>query len=482
MTSSPHTELDEERRLDERYVQNAFHSFLKSSLAQAKAEHLLDVEVLSGAEGDLMITGPALCLYFAALRCTTNPPSVPLPRRRSRKEQSALRYDLSLDNCPVPFIPFLRLWSECVPTIQGLVPEHQHDLARIICSLPPLFHPVPPVLGRLAADLRSISIEISQRRSFQDRYASDLQAVIDVGDPTDPGTPRAKASFVPPPMYTPSPTTPTFPGSVPPSPQPPHSPHLLSPSAYSYSPSRSPSPHRLQSGAWSPSRSPSPVPHLLPPNAYSPPRSPSSSSPASPLTTPTIATTQSPAIELIRETLYAALADVLASTPSLLPKLASDPPRAYFAAVSLAILAVASSPAVTDDGTVLGVRGVPLTLAECPAPLRPLMRELAAIRREAAHIEEEDTREAIRLVQEGREVPAPRLERARILLERGPGADCDDADGARGRASCGRRSVEGRAVAFANRVNALALAMTRLPQFRERQDDVFKVLAGVGLS
>ena len=43
--------------LDEEYVQDAFHSYLKSSLAQAKAERLLEVEVLSSAEGDLMITG-----------------------------------------------------------------------------------------------------------------------------------------------------------------------------------------------------------------------------------------------------------------------------------------------------------------------------------------------------------------------------------------------------------------------------------------
>jgi len=44
----------------------------------------------------------------------------------------------------------------------------------------------------------------------------------------------------------------------------------------------------------------------------------------------------------------------------------------------------------------------------------------------------------------------------------------------------GRRSVEGRAVAFANRVNELALRMTRLKQFRDRQEDVFKVLGGIG--
>jgi hypothetical protein len=197
----------------------------------------------------------------------------------------------------------------------------------------------------------------------------------------------------------------------------------------------------------------------------------------------------SPAIELIRETLYAALADVLESTPSLISLLKSDPPRAYFGAVALAVLSVSSSTVCSspsadnnnnrnsDDSVVLGVRGVPLKLSDCPAPLRPLMSEFSAIGREAAHIEEEDTMLAIRLVQEGREgeVAVPRLERVRLLLERGAGYDVDGGNN-------GRRSAEGRAVAFANRVNALALSMTRLPQFKERQDEVFRVLAGVGLS
>jgi hypothetical protein len=69
MTSSPRREIDEEGRLDEQYVQDAFHSYLKSSLAQAKAERLLDVEILSSAEGDLMITGASSALYRA---CTKN--------------------------------------------------------------------------------------------------------------------------------------------------------------------------------------------------------------------------------------------------------------------------------------------------------------------------------------------------------------------------------------------------------------------------
>lgn len=46
-----------EQRLSEEYVQDCFHSYLKSSLTQAKAERLLDTELLSSAEGDLMITG-----------------------------------------------------------------------------------------------------------------------------------------------------------------------------------------------------------------------------------------------------------------------------------------------------------------------------------------------------------------------------------------------------------------------------------------
>jgi len=36
---------------------DSFHRYLKSSLTQAKVEHLVDADLLSSAEGDLMITG-----------------------------------------------------------------------------------------------------------------------------------------------------------------------------------------------------------------------------------------------------------------------------------------------------------------------------------------------------------------------------------------------------------------------------------------
>ncbi|KIJ92179.1 hypothetical protein K443DRAFT_113988 [Laccaria amethystina LaAM-08-1] len=403
-------------QLSEQLIQDSFHSYLKSSLSQAKAEHLLDADVLSSAEGDLMITGPALCLYFAALRCTTNPPSVPLPR--SSKSASGQPTDLSYDNCPPAFVSFLHVWAKTVPSIQALAPEYQHDLARVICGLDPITQPIHASINGIAADLRAVAIEISQRRSFQDRYASDLQAALDAG-----GTPSPrKASFVPPPIYVPdSPSASSF-SSLPR----PQSPGLLSPSTAQF-----------------PARSHS----------------------------PTILAPDSPAIEFIRETLYASLADALERLPSLRRLLSLDPPRAYFAAVAFAVLDVATT-SITPDGAVVGVLGTPLTLEQCPAPLRPFMAELAAIGAQAKAVEEEDNESAMRLAERGESIPATRMERVRVMLEGGIGADVGDVDG--------RRSVEGRAVAFVNRINALSLGLTRLKAFRERQDEVFRVLKSIG--
>ncbi|KAI9441161.1 hypothetical protein BJY52DRAFT_1319932 [Lactarius psammicola] len=228
---------------------------------------------------------------------------------------------------------------------------------------------------------------------------------------------------------------------------------------------------------------PSPTPPQLPPRS---PLSTSGASIADARRSPTIAGPTSPTIELIRETLYAALGDVLASTPRLHAQLTRDPPRAYYGAAALAILDVAArsvavdgstSDADGDGGAVWLVRGTRLTVLECPAPLRPLMREFVTIGVEAARLEEEDTVAAIAFAQEGRTVPVPRLERARLLLECGAGYDVREGED---RDAGGRRSAEGRAVAFANRVNALALGMMRLPQFKEKQAEVFRVLAAVG--
>ncbi|KAH7884264.1 hypothetical protein F5I97DRAFT_1888109 [Phlebopus sp. FC_14] len=410
--------IPEERKFSEQYVQDSFHSYLKSSLTQAKVEKLLEPDVLASAEADLMITGPALCLYFAALRCTTMPPSVPLPR----SSKSAPPRELSESNCPPAFLGFLRVWASNVSKIQNLEPHIQHDLARVICNLPPLKQPVEPVLPGIAADLRAVAIEISQRRSFQDRYAGDLQAALDAGTGGSSSTLKVKASFVPPPIYD-------------------------GPGPSSAGP-----------------RSPSPA---SPAVSVFPPRTPS----------PTLLAAHSPAIEQIRETLYAALADVLERTPSLRRLLKWDPPRAYFASVSFAILEVATT-AVTPEGSVVGVLGRELTLDACPRDLKPFMVELGEIGRLAREMVEEDDVAAVECLERGDEIPVPRLERVKKMLEGGVGHDMDQSG--EGTAAEGRRSVEGRAVAFANRINALGLGITRIKAFRERQGEVFKVLAGVG--
>ncbi|KAI0635500.1 hypothetical protein C8Q77DRAFT_1052302 [Trametes polyzona] len=471
--------------LPEEYIQECFHSYLKSSLAHAKVEGLLDPDTLSSAEADLMITGPALCLYFAALRSTTNPPSVPLPRRA--KTGSALPpTDLSLTNCPPAFRPFLLVWSQLVPQIQALTPEYQHDLARIICGLTPLTTPLNRRLNGLAADMRAVAIEISMRRTFQEKYADDLQAALDTGPSR--GDRRLKASFMPPPSYDenaaagPAPVSPAASALSlePPSP---------APSSTRYTHSRTSS----RTSVSSPPTSPSP----LPPSAlgHGPPQ-------------PTILAEETPGLEFIRETLYAALADVLERRPQLRRLLRDDAPRAYFAAVAFAILDVASSSATRPDPTLetlsavlpdahppadepvlRGVLGQTLALSACPPALRPFMAELCAIGTAAHRMEEEDSEAAVRALQRGEEPPVPRLERVREIIEGGVGHAFSEtvhqgaADSGSGRAADPRRrrtSTEGRAVAFANRVNGLALAMTKLRAFRERQDMVFKVLAGVG--
>ena len=429
----------EEQKLSEEYIQDSFHSYLKSSLTHAKVERLLEPEVLANAEADLMITGmltsislpnpprdaspgPALCLYFAALRCTTVPPSVPLPR----SSKSAPPRELTESNCPPAFLGFLRVWASTVPKIQNLVPESQHDLARVICGLQPISQPYNTSVSGIAADLRAVAIEISQRRSFQDRYAGDLQAALDAG--SQGSSLKVKTSFVPPPAYDgPSPST----------------------LDVKYEP--------RYGGKFSPGS----------PASVFPPRTPS----------PTLFPHDSPALERIRQILYAALGDVLAGNMKLGRLLKWDPPRAYFASVSLAILEVGTR-VVQRDGSIDGGAGLQITLEECPEALKPLMVELADIGKQAKKMSEKDTRAAIEAAQRGDEPTVPRMERLTRMLQEGVGCDrCPNAND--GDQLVRSHSVEGRTVTFSNRINALALNISKVKTFRERQNEVFEILSAV---
>ena len=132
------------------------------------------------------------------------------------------------------------------------------------------------------------------------------------------------------------------------------------------------------------------------------------------------------------------------------------------------------------DGSVIGILGKRLTLSECPRELRPFMIELSTIGKQAKGMEEEDNQHAMKLAQQGRsdDIPLSRLDRVRLMWEKGVGYENDLHD--REHEGGTRRSVEGRAVSFANKVNALGLALTRLKPFKERQEYVFEVLGGIG--
>jgi len=153
----------------------------------------------------------------------------------------------------------------------------------------------------------------------------------------------------------------------------------------------------------------------------------------------------------------------------------SDPPRAYFAAVAFAILDVATT-SMTPDGAIRAVMGQQLTVQMCPRELQPFILELGAIGSAVKECEAEDNADAIEIMSRGGDPPEPRMERTRKMLVNGVGYNRRQQDDR----NASRMSLEGRAVGLANRINALALGTTRLKAFRDRQNDVFSVLAGLG--
>ena len=156
----------------------------------------------------------------------------------------------------------------------------------------------------------------------------------------------------------------------------------------------------------------------------------------------------------------------------------TDPPRAYFAAVAFGILNVVTT-GMTPDGAIRAVMGHQLTAETCPRELKPFTMELIAIGSAVKECEAEDNADAIEVISRGGEPSEPRMERTRKVLENGVGYDWRQRDG-EGDRNGSRRSLQGRSVTLANRINALALGMTRLKAFRDRQNDVFSVLAGLG--
>lgn len=402
--------------ITEEQVIIAFHSFLQAALAQAHVERLLDPTILTSAQDDIQIIGPSICLFLAALRTQTQPPSI-----------CTTSIKLDQNNCPSSFKKWFTLWAESIPVIKSLNKDHQHDLARIICDQEPISQPINIQLPIIARNLRAIAIEISQRRTFQERFNQDLNFALQHGSQTD--TPLS-AQYVPPPAYD-----------------------------------------DQEDSYINHSNSKINIPSISPPLPTRP--RPTSTTPVNTDTNEVLSPEQQFTLAIIRETIYASLTDILYSTPTIYNKLESENStdgelsRSYFAALCLALLDVSINRINTEEETVEVVKldssqhFTSLKLTDCPNRLKPLMFELIRIGSLTQHLMNEDTRIAITNASHGSsQNELTKIEQLKLELEVGtyeiePESDVRIAS---------------------NAINTLGLKISQIEAFRKREAQLFEIL------
>ncbi|PWN92949.1 hypothetical protein FA10DRAFT_263677 [Acaromyces ingoldii] len=401
-------------RLEEARVQEGFHALLQSALLHAKTEGLLSDADLQRADADFQITAPSLTLFFAALQARGDPPSIQAPSGA---------FELTRDNAPESFASFFALWQSCVPKIKSLNSEARHDLALLLCDREAASSPLRGDVARLAADIKTVAIDIVQRRTFQMRFQADLDEALGH---------RASTEYTPPPGY-----------------------ETGASEQKSSQTGRRPPPLPPKNGALPPQTS-----GALPPDEDT--------------------------LSLIRETLFAALGDSIATNPSLRDVMRRGPTwasRAYYASLCLAILDVALTRVATHAAEV-EVRTVqlndhavePIRRSSCPANLVSLLVQLGHVAERCQSLREADDERAIKDAERGQETPeGARLVdelTQRLLGDVGERRRSEDIE--RREADLQRQVGE-----TAIMINRLAMAMFEIPSFRERQADAFRVLGAI---
>ncbi|KDE06668.1 hypothetical protein MVLG_03015 [Microbotryum lychnidis-dioicae p1A1 Lamole] len=415
-----------------------FHSIMKDSLAQAKGEGLLDDKELSSGDLDIRIAGPGLALFFSALGATPGP-SISAPDGS---------FTLTNENCPPFFLSFFHLWQASVPSIRRLPLEARHDLALLLCSKEPLQSVLRRDVVKLSGDLKAVALEIAQRGTFQQRFQADIQFALQARVRSHPNDVKIYSG--------PSESTASEEGAPPP--------------RYEAMASNQPGPLL---GFADTARRGSDADHR-------------GSSSGGMVRHETSDAAMMENLKVIRETLYSALADVLVSSTSL-RSLASRGPewqsRLFFASSCLAILEVALT-RVDDEGVRTvnlgsGRRSV-IEASDTPPHLRPLFTKLLQVSRVARSTMQQDD---VRAIQEATDDVPPstsRIDRLRYRLENGVEHETETREGARGQGADDEDGAEGSTVVkLANGINELALAMARLPEFSERQAEVFKIVSAV---
>ncbi|KAH9473848.1 hypothetical protein Pst134EA_000910 [Puccinia striiformis f. sp. tritici] len=337
---------------------------------------------------------------------------------------------LDANNCPASFRNWFILWSEAVPKIKALPPDLSNDLARMICDQEPQCQPIRIDLPIMARDLKAIAIEISQRRTFQERFSQDLDYALQFGHDT-----RATPTVVPSSTFRPPPA---YEGNA--------------------------------------------TPATIPPTLASNSGAKLNTSPLSGLDS---ALENHPALSIIRETLYASLTDILYTTPTVFEILQSrnstdgQLSRAYFGALCLAILEVSLTLVNPADRQVRVVNlgsGYPsiLKVEDCPPHLQPLAAQLFLIASSTQALARDDDESAVESVSHGERTHPTKIDRLKNDLEHGTnweaGQNPDESRNNRAPSPMGTVRVA------ANRINTLALGISQIPSFREREEALFEIL------
>ncbi|KAG8794234.1 hypothetical protein FRC12_000086 [Ceratobasidium sp. 428] len=123
------------QQLEEGEICRGYDYYVNSALMDATAKGLVD-QGTSGAGTDVLIVGPMLCLFYAAKRSDTGPPSVQLPHFSGEIPKRLHR-----STCPTRFFDLFQCWGEIVGQIRDLSRPQQVELERAICNQPPFTAP-----------------------------------------------------------------------------------------------------------------------------------------------------------------------------------------------------------------------------------------------------------------------------------------------------------------------------------------------------
>ncbi|KAG9127452.1 hypothetical protein FRC07_013635 [Ceratobasidium sp. 392] len=171
MQNVQYNHLPQQPCLEENEVCRAYEYYVDCAIAEAKAKGLIIYYGASGSGVGAPITGPALCLYYAAMNSDTGLPSVQFPHFSG----GGIVKRLQSSTCPSRFLDFFDHWAEVVSLIQNLPRPQQLELERIICNQDlvndsPSLNPNTPCLGipsvhEIAEHLFSIVSDIQRYQS-----------------------------------------------------------------------------------------------------------------------------------------------------------------------------------------------------------------------------------------------------------------------------------------------------------------------------